>query len=259
MGEIRLFGTTKNRLLQLRDVAKRHGYAYDFGKTFNEMADLLSDTIKKCRLDKKFNTSESLLKMSKIVPIGAPGVGYDVLAVVFSATFDIPLVDWDFFMEKPIVEFIEAGIIKSKDEFRSQSSAGKVGKNSYFNYTYKLTQYTSWVQWAEAVAKGNIPHCNAGKILKYSDIVSLFKKRGFKFVKIGVPLDRYIDVLNRYRYIEHHSNWQVAKNQGRISQFAEKRWKESEELFNQNKDLIDGEIEYNDDPIEMIKALLNFM
>ena len=258
MGNIRLFGVSTSRLMQLRQVAKEHSYAYDFGTSFDMMADSLSDTIQGCRSNQIFDFTR-FLAMTQLIFVGAPGVGYDELAVLFSAASDIPLVDWDFFMEKPIVELIEAGAIKSKDEFRSQSSAGKVGKNSYFNYTYKLTQYTSWVQWAEAVAKGNIPHCNAGKILKYSDIVSLFKKRGFKFVKIGVPLDRYIDVLNRYRYIEHHSNWQVAKNQGRISQFAEKRWKESEELFNQNKDLIDGEIEYNDDPIEMIKALLNFM
>ena len=117
-------------------------------------------------------------------------------------------------------------------------------------------QHTAWMLWAEAVAKGNIPHCNAGKIFKYPDAVTLLKEKGFRFVKISVPLDNYIHVLNKYGYIKHHSNWQAAEKKGQISQFAEKRWKESEELFNQNKDLIDWEIRYNDDPIEMIRDVV---
>ena len=254
MGNIRLFGVSTDRLMQLRKVAKQHSYAYDFGETFEAMADSLSDTIQGCRSNQIFDFTR-FLAMTQLIFVGAPGVGYDELAVLFSAASDIPLVDWDFFMEKPIVELIEAGVIKSKDEFRSQSSAGKVGTGTFDN-SYKSMQHTAWMLWAEAVAKGNIPHCNAGKIFKYPDAVTLLKEKGFRFVKINVPLCKYIHILNKYEYIKHHSNWQAAEKQGKISQFAEKRWNESEDLFKKNKDLIDLEIRYNDDPIEMIKDVI---
>lgn len=257
MGNIRLFGVSTSRLMRLREVAKEYEYAYDFGITFDAMADSLSDMIRECRTNQRFNYSAVSKAMGRIIFVGAPGVGYDTLAVLFSAASDIPLVDWDFFMEKPIVELIEAGIIKSKDEFRSQSSAGEFcQQDSIFDKTYEAMKYTSWIQWAEAVVKGNIPHCNAGKIFEYPDIVKFLKEKGFSFVKISVSPDEYIRVLNKYKYIDHHSNWQSAEKHREISKFIEKRWKESEDLFKKNKDLISWEIRYNDDPIEMIRDVV---
>ena len=256
MGNIRLFGVSTDRLIQLRKVAKQYSYAYDFGETFEAMAEgPLFNTVQECISNQRFDFLRALNVIKKIIFIGAPGVGYDSIAVTLSASSGIPLVDWDFFMEKPIVELIEAGVIKSKDEFRSESSVGKVGTGT-FDYSYKSMQRTAWILWAEAVAMGNIPHCNAGKIMKYPEIISALKERGFRFVKISVPLDKYIHVLNKYDYIKHYSNWKAAEKKGQISQFAEKRWEESEDLFNQNKDLIDLEISYNDDPIEMIKDVV---
>ena len=84
MGNIRLFGVSTDRLIQLRKVAKQYSYAYDFGETFEAMAEgPLFNTVQECISNQRFDFLRALNVIKKSFLLEFPELDMTLLRLHF--------------------------------------------------------------------------------------------------------------------------------------------------------------------------------
>ncbi|MDR1477084.1 MAG: hypothetical protein LBI17_03075 [Rickettsiales bacterium] len=264
--QINIAGISRKRLLELRAFANEVGYAYTFGGLLDDYAQKFSDAeiTEATKIFAKFDGRFD------IIPVGVPHSGYDRLAVLMALATGKPVADFDMQVEKWIVEKIEAGEVKNKNEVRSSNPTThtKYGEESgaMFDEAYAAMQSLGWADWTGAVASGiAVPLCNAGKILQldkykqlaYPALVDRLKKAGKVFVNLSVAHEKYPEIARVNAHTQ--SNWKKAldddaKASGSFETYAIKRYHEVMYDLGTGDQLI-GAVKSSPDTLGMLREL----